>query len=973
MGQKMYAEAKRGTSSKLSIHKKKGAKMNPLLQLIECGQSYWLDNLTRRMIRSGELKRQVDECGLRGVTSNPSIFNNAISGSNDYDDQIRELVDKGLQIHEIYEQLVVTDIREACDVLMPVYDESDGIDGFISLEVSPYLAHDTEGTKSEGRHLFKTVDRPNLLIKVPGTPAGLPAIEEMLYEGININVTLLFSIQSYETVAEAYIKALGRRLAEGKPVKTITSVASFFLSRIDVLTDQLLGHRIRSGVGTGKGVRPDALLGKFAIANAKLAYQSFKKIFNGNKWKRLEEKGARVQRLLWASTSTKNPLYNDTYYVSPLIGPHTVNTMPDETIDAFVDHGIIVENSVQMEVNESQNVLKNLRKAGLNPDFITQHLLDEGVQKFIDPFDKLMTTLAEKRQQFLGKNHNSQTVTLGKYKSAVQPAFDSLRSRQFPQRIFDNDPLLWTSEPGDGETIKNRLGWLNSIEAFRERVTEIKEFVSEIKGEGLLNVLLLGMGGSSLCPEVCQKTFGAANGWLKLTVLDNTDPAAVKGIASQLDLEKTLFIVSSKSGNTSETLSFYNYFYELVKAQVKGESGKHFIAITDPATPLVAEAKKRRFRRCFENQKDIGGRFSALSYFGLVPMCLMGIDIDLFLVRANQMAYSCGPYVPPAANPAIQLGTILGIQHQLGRNKVTLVISESIGTFGYWVEQLLAESTGKGGSGLVPVEGESLGSPGVYTNDRVFVYMHTMEDNKIDIEEKLLDLEEAGHPVIRIEVRDKVNLGAEFFRWELATATAGSIMGVNPFDEPNVAESKQNTHDLLDEWGQKRQFNEGQPAFEKSGISVYYDPAHKWFDKIERKSLEDFLSSFVELAKPPDYIALLPYFLRTPERHNFLQSIRLSLRDRLKVATTLGYGPRYLHSTGQLHKGGPNKGVFIILTADSAEDIAIPGQQYGFATLQRAQALGDLHSLNSKERRVIRIHLSSQIEGGLNLLAEILK
>ncbi|OIP28720.1 MAG: transaldolase [Deltaproteobacteria bacterium CG2_30_43_15] len=944
--------------------------MNPLLQLIEYGQSCWLDNLTRRMIRSGELKRRVDEQGLRGVTSNPAIFNNAISGSNDYDDQIRELVDKGLQIHEIYEQLVVTDIREACDVLRPVYDESDGIDGFISLEVSPYLAHDTEGTRIEGRRLFQTVDRPNLLIKVPGTPAGIPAIEEMLYEGININVTLLFSIQSYEAVAEAYIRALERRLAGGKPVKNTASVASFFLSRLDVLTDQLLGHRIRSGVSAGKEPKPHELLGKFANANAKLAYQSFKQILASDRWKKLEEKGARVQRLLWASTSTKNPLYRDVCYVEPLIGTHTVNTMPDETIEAFADHGIIVKNSVEMDVNESQNVLKNLRKVGLNPDFITQQLLDEGVQKFIDPFDKLMTTIAEKRLHFLGKNHDSQTFALGKSKGAVQSALDSLRSRQFPQRIFEGDPSLWPSEPGDGEKIKNRLGWLNSIGVFRERVAEIKEFASEIKGAGFLHVVLLGMGGSSLCPEVCRETFVSCKGWPQLTVLDNTDPAAVKGIVSQVDLEKTLFVVASKSGTTGETLSFYNYFYELVKNQVKGEPGHHFIAITDPATPLVAEAQKRRFRRCFENQEDIGGRFSALSYFGLVPMCLMGMDIDLFLDRAKQMQYSCGPYVPAAANPAVQLGTILGIQHQLGRDKVTFVISEPIRTFGYWVEQLLAESTGKDGFGIVPIEGEPLGSPSIYSNDRIFVYMHTMDSNKEDIEERLLALEVAGHPVIRIEVRDKMNLGAEFFRWELATATAGSIMGVNPFDEPNVAESKQNTHDLLDEWRQKGQFNEGYPAFEESGISIHCDPTQKWFHKIEGKSVLDFLRSFVGLAKPPDYIALLPYFLRTPERHNFLQSIRLSLRDRLKVATTLGYGPRYLHSTGQLHKGGPNTGVFIILTADCAEDIAIPRQQYGFATLQRAQALGDFHSLKNKKRRVIRIHLSSQIEGGLKLLAE---
>ncbi|MFH2012759.1 MAG: bifunctional transaldolase/phosoglucose isomerase [Pseudomonadota bacterium] len=947
--------------------------MNPLLKLIEFGQSYWLDNLTRRMIRSGELKRQVDECGLRGVTSNPAIFNNSISGSNDYDDQIEKLVSDGLQVHEIYEQLVVTDIREACDVLRPVYDESEGIDGFISLEVSPYLAHDTEGTKSEAINLFKIVDRPNLLIKVPGTPAGLPAIEEMLYEGININVTLLFSIQSYEAVAEAYFKALERRVAEGKPVKNIASVASFFLSRIDVLTDQLLGHRIRSGISKGRGIKPNDLLGKFAIANAKLAYQSFKKILNSNRWKKLEEKGARVQRLLWASTSTKNPLYRDVCYVEPLIGPHTVNTMPDETIEAFVDHGIIEKNSVEMDVNESKRVLKNLRKVGLNPDVITQQLLDEGIQKFIDPFDKLMTTLAEKRLQFLAEDHDSQSITLGKSKSVVQSALASLKSRQFPQRIFEKDPSLWPSEPGDGKKIKNRLGWLNSVGTFLKRKSKIKEFALELKQAGFLHVVLLGMGGSSLCTEVCQETFGSGDGWPQMFVLDNTDPAAVKGINSQINLERTLFIVASKSGTTGETLAFYNYFYELMKKQVTEKPGRHFITITDPETPLVAESEKRGFRKCFENPGDIGGRFSALSYFGFIPMSLMGIDIDLFLERANQMQHSCGPYVPATVNPAIQLGTILGIQHLLGRNKVTFVISQSISTLGYWVEQLLAESTGKYGFGLVPVVGEFLGSPDVYSNDRIFIHIYIEEDNKGDTEEKLIALEEAGHPVIRIEVKDKLNLGGEFFRWELATATAGSIIGVNPFDEPNVTESKQNTRKLLDEFIQKGKFNEGSPSFEENRISIYCDQTNEWFNKIKGKSVEDFLSFFVGLAKSPDYIALLPYFLRTPERDNLLQYIRMYLRDNLNVATTVGYGPRYLHSTGQLHKGGPNTGLFIIFTADAEKDVIIPGKQYGFATLQLGQALGDFLSLNNKKRRVIRIHLGRDINSGLKILIESLK
>jgi transaldolase len=370
--------------------------MNPLLRLGECGQSYWLDNLTRGMIKSGDLERRVREEGLRGVTSNPAIFHKAIAGSEDYDPQIKDLVAAGKEVAEIYERLVITDIRDACDVLRPVYDASEGVDGFVSLEVSPHLAHDPEGTMLEARRLSQAVHRPNLLVKIPGTPEGIPAIEEMLYEGININITLLFAIDRYEAVAEAHLRALERRSAQGKEVSRVASVASFFLSRIDVLTDELLGNLIKAKPNPAA----EGLLGRFAIANAKLAYQCFKRMIAGDRWRRLEGKGARVQRLLWASTSTKNPRYSDVYYVEPLVGANTVNTMPNETIAAFADHGRVVSNGVESSIEEAHQVLNDLRKIGIHPEEITDQLLREGVQKFIEPFDKLMGTLAEKRRTF---------------------------------------------------------------------------------------------------------------------------------------------------------------------------------------------------------------------------------------------------------------------------------------------------------------------------------------------------------------------------------------------------------------------------------------------------------------------------------------------------------------------------------------------------------------------------------------------
>lgn len=944
--------------------------MNNLLKLIDYGQSYWLDNLTRGKIKDGELKKRVTKQGLRGITSNPAIFNKAISNSSDYDSQIKQLVNQKKSIHEIYEELTVKDVQDACDVLRPVFDESEGVDGFISLEVSPYLAHDTEGTKEEARKLFAKVNRPNCFIKIPGTKEGVPAIEEMLYEGININVTLLFSIQSYEDVANAYVNALERRLNEGKPVNAVRSVASFFLSRIDVLADQLLGHLVIPE-NYDSELRPESLLGKSAIASAKLAYQSYKKIFSGDKWQRIADAGAKVQRPLWASTSTKDPLYSDVKYVEPLIGPDTVNTLPDETIDAFADHGVIEANTIEKDVEVAHKVFDDLKRLGVDINFITDQLVNEGIQKFIDPFDNLMKTLATKREELLAEKVGKQTLSFGKSKSEVSAAFKSLNEKQFGRRLFAKDPHLWSDDPEQIKEIKIRIGWLDSMEYFLDKAAEVEEFVQGVKAAKYKYAVVLGMGGSSLSPEVSKETFGTKSGYLELHVLDNTDPAAVKDLHSKLDLSKTIFLVSSKSGTTTETLSFYRYFYQETEKVVGSSANEHFAVITDPGTPLLKEAQEKNLRHAFENPIEFGGRYSALSFFGLVPMALIGIDIKKILNNAHQMQISSGPYVPAAINPGVGLGTLLGVNQKLGRDKVTFVMSDSIKAFGLWVEQLIAESTGKEGKGLLPVEGEKLDKPEVYSNDRVFVYMFTTDDKKD--ERKIAALEKAGHPVVRIEIKDSHAIGAEYLRWEIATAAASTVMGINAFDQPNVQESKTNTKNLLKEWRQNGTFGEGNPVVAGKNISVYCNQSAEWLFDGHRKSVKDFVNTFFKLTKQHDYISTLAYFLQTPARHKLLQTLRITLRDKLKSATTLGYGPRYLHSTGQLHKGGPNEGLYVIFSADATEDVAIPGEEFGFATLQRSQALGDFRSLDDKSRRVIRVHLGKNIEEGLKELIEMVK
>ena len=945
--------------------------MNPLRQLLEFGQSYWLDNLTRDMIRGGELARRVTEEGLRGVTSNPAIFHKAISKGKEYDDQIETLVREGLAVSAIYERLVVSDIQEACDILRPVYDESAGLDGYVSLEVSPYLAHDTQASLEEARRLHRLVERPNVFIKIPGTRAGFAAIEEALYEGININITLLFSVAHYEAVAEAHLRALERRAEAGRAVDNVASVASFFLSRIDVLVDQLLGHRIQPAVTTGPGPRPEQLLGKAAIANAKLAYQHLRRVVSSDRWKRVASRGARIQRLLWASTSTKDPLYDEIRYVEPLIGPHTVNTMPAETIRAFAERGVVAT-TVERDLDGAREVMEQLAAVGVDFDHVTWQLENEGVQKFRDPFDQLMATLAERRQSILEGEIATQTIQTGSAKESVDAGLEALDDRQFGRRLYENDPSLWSSDLHEQKSIRHRLGWLDSVEAFRSRITDVTAFADHVREEGFTHVVLLGMGGSSLSPEVCREIFGPANGWPELLVLDSTDPAAVREVERRIDVAHTLFIVASKSGTTTETLSFYRYFWKATRDAVS-TPGDHFVAITDPGTPLAKEANSQGFRRTFENPEDIGGRYSALSYFGLVPMALLGLDVARLLDRALVMQRTCGPFIPAERNPGLHLGALLGLAARQGRDKVTFAPSRSLGAFGAWAEQLLAESTGKGGRGLIPVDREPPGASEVYGPDRLFVGMRESGDNDGDANTFLEARATEGHPIVRIELSDPLDIGAEFLRWEVATSMAGSILGINPFDEPNVAESKRNTSDLLEQWERDRSLSEGSTLAGDEWMTFHGEPGQAWLSQEHSRSSESVLQQFLGSVKPRDYIALLAYVHRTQAIHELLTSFRVRLRERLRIATTLGYGPRYLHSTGQLHKGGPNTGLFLLLTTDPAEDVPIPGETYGFRTLQRAQALGDYRALVDKGRRVLRVHLGGEVEAAIVHLATVLQ
>ena len=940
--------------------------MNPLVELGKSGQSPWYDYIRRGLITSGELKAMIDKDGLMGVTSNPSIFEKAIAGSTDYNPSLRQIASDVTSVKQIYETLAVRDIQDAADLMLPVYEATGARDGYVSLEVSPDLASNTKGTLEEAFRLHKAVGRPNVMIKVPATQEGIPAIEHLLSKGINVNVTLLFSVSVYEQVAWAYIAGLEKLAAAGGDVSKVGSVASFFISRIDTLVDSLLENKAKESVGPLQKANCQSLMGKVAIANAKMAYLSFETIFGSPRFLALKKQGAKVQRLLWASTGTKNPKYPDTYYVEELIGPDTVNTMPAATFTAFREHGK-VRHALQESVAEAKETMALVAECGIDMRQVSQKLLTDGAKLFVDSFDQLMSVISRKREELLGAKLDRQRYSLGTLDAPVQERLKALTKADAVRRLWAKDPTLWHSDPGHQRIIRNALGWLHVTEQQTHHLTRIKSVAESVKGAGFRHALLLGMGGSSLCPEVFRMTFGAIAGFPELHVLDSTVPAQVRSFEKKVDLSKTLCIVSSKSGSTTEPIVFYQYFFDRMK-QLKGDrAGDNFIAITDPGSLLETLAKESKFRDILPGVPEIGGRYSALSNFGIVPAAIMGVNVEHLLYRAERMRHSCDSCIPPVDNPGVRLGAALGELARQGRDKVTIITSPAISDLGAWLEQLIAESTGKEGKGIVPIDDESLGSPAVYGNDRFFAYIRYSGAPDSQQDAKVAALEQAGHPVVRIELADLVNLGEEFFLWEVATAIAGSILGINAFDQPNVQESKDYTKSFLDDYKRTGWLPDDNPIVASNGTRIYGDAANREALK-GVTSFDAGVAAHLKRIQPGDYVAINAYIERTDATHQALQSMRHTIRDAKRVATTLGYGPRFLHSTGQLHKGGPGSGVFIQITSDDAEDLAIPGEPYSFGVLKAAQALGDFLSLSKRNRRAIRVHLGGDVTVGLRKL-----
>lgn len=941
--------------------------MNPVKALESHGQAVWLDFLARGFVAKGDLKKLIDTDAVKGVTSNPAIFEKAIGSSDEYDAPIAAALKKGdVAVADLFEHIAIEDIQNAADVLKPVYDKMKGDDGFVSLEVSPYLANDTKGTITEAERLWASVKRPNLMVKVPATPEGLPAIQHLIGEGISINVTLLFAQKTYVEVAEAYLDGLEKYVAGGGDPSHVASVASFFVSRIDAQVDKQLDDKIAQANDPSEKARLAALKGKVAIANAKLAYQEYLKVFAGPRWEKLAAKGAKPQRLLWASTGVKSKDYRDTLYVEELIGKNTVNTVPPATLDAFRDHGE-VRDSLEENVEDAKKVLADLAKTGISLDKITTELVIDGVKLFADAADKLYGAVAHKRAASLGGSIGTQKLALGDgITKKVAASTEEWRASAKIRRLWHKDKSVWTRSDED-----KWLGWLNSPADEKAKLADYKDFANWVKAEGFTDAVVLGMGGSSLGPEVLAQTFAKVAGFPKLHVLDSTDPAQVRAMGAAVTIAKTLFIVSSKSGGTTEPNVMKNYFFdEVTKAVGADKAGSHFVAVTDPGSSLEKLAKTQKFARIFHGDPAIGGRYSVLSPFGLVPAAAAGLDVAKLLDLTLSMVRSCGPDVPPAENPGVQLGLAMGNAGLDGRDKVTILSSKKIADFGAWAEQLIAESTGKDGRGLIPIDGETLGEPSVYGTDRFFIDLRTSGEDDKGHDDKLAALEKAGHPVARIVMASIDHLGQEFFRFEMATAVAGSILGINPFNQPDVEAAKIKTRELTESFERTGSLPPETPVVSSKEADLYTDESNAELLKKAGANgdLASWLKAHFRRVTPGDYVALLAYVERDGAHIDTLQHMRMAVRDKKKVATTAEFGPRFLHSTGQAYKGGPDTGVFLQITADDAKDLAIPDYRASFGVIKAAQARGDFGVLTDRNRRALRVHLKGDIKTGLAML-----
>ncbi len=904
---------------------------NNSMRLFESGQSVWLDNIRRGLIKNGKLAKDIERGIIRGVTSNPSIFRKAITNSQDYENALIPMALANVDEKYIFTQLTVEDIRNAADLFRDLYISSQGNDGFVSLEVSPLYAHDPEETLVQAKSVWKAVNRPNLMIKIPVTNEILPVITELTAAGINLNLTLIFSPEQYEQAAEAYIAGLRQRIEKGETIDKIRSVASIFVSRVDTKIDSMLAET---------GVSTRSLQGKAAIRNAQKIYNRSLMIFNDENFGNIRERGGNAQRVLWASTSVKNKLFKQTYYVDALVGENTVNTVPPSTLDALLK-SCETKPSLPVPEDEIEAFFVSLQNAGINIDAVYAQLEDEGIAAFMTDYNATLD-LIRLRCEGIRKN-------MGQLQNVIEESFQKFDRESVMRRIFSKDPTVWTFNTQSYPEIRSRLGWLDTYKTTESVITDYIALRNELKKEGVSQILLIGTGGTSIVPEVIANIFDSETD-IKITVIDSTDPVEIAEVRKGYDPKSTLFIVSSKSGNAIEIHALMDYFFAQTKETFKDKAGSRFIAITDSGSALEKIASDLGFRHIFHTDSSVGGRFSALTAYGIFPAILMGLDHQIISQKVTEMMKNCSPSLPAHRNEGAALGTFIGTAAIYGKDKLTIIADPAFSSFGSWLELIIAESTGKEGKGIVPIDLEPELEDKSYANDRFFVYIN--HDNTY--RDRVQKLQEQGYPVYEIAVDDEYDLFAEFYRWEIAVSVACSILYVNPFDQPDVLGGKICTSAKINEIHENGVLKEPEPVWEDEQTEV--STREELGDLSQCRNYNEIITRFISKAKSgKDYIAVIAFLPTNEESTIWLQQLRRTILQCTKCATMIGFGPRFLHSTDQLFKGGPNNGFFIQVVTDHSDDILISNEYMSFKKLEQAQALENFESLSEKGRHVIRI------------------
>ncbi len=898
--------------------------------------------LSRVILASAALREKVRKEEITGLIHEAAQTEKDLVLNHAYDSSVRQWSLKGRSVPQILDHLLMEDARAAADLLLPMFKHSEGEKGFVSLAMDPRLFADPAGILQEAQRLWKAVKHPNLLIQIPATAEGLAAMELCLVEGIGVHATMIFSAERMEDVADAYWRALQQRTQAGKKLHHVFALASFTPRPLEEKVDLLLEEK-QAGLKGALKQLCRKLTGKTAQAIDCLARRRLHEKFSQEPFMHWSLNGARRLKLLTEESFRPPPEETQGSSGQPAPAFPEADCTPLKIWQASADSEKDPHHHGGARLEKASQVIGQLETLDISLSALSRQLEEQGLRSGSALQESLLAVIAEKREAVLLESR--QNISFGPLEETFRGTLEALSRAQFGRRLWSLDPTLWKAEdPVHQEEIGKRLGWLKVVEWMQPQIEGINQFVDRVRRAGFTHALLCGMGGSTLAPEVLRETFGITKGYLDLTVLDSTDPAAVLAAGARSNLETTLFIISTKSASTVETSAFFQYFWEKIRTLKGLRAGENFIAITDPGTAMEQAARKCQFRQVFLNPPDIGGRYAALSFTGMVPAALMGVNIARLLERAKRLSMACSPWIGPVHNAALTLGALIGTAAMAGRDKLTLILSEKISSFGNWVEQILADSTGKDGRGVIPIEGEPLGNAELYGKDRLFVYLRI--GSKLD--KHVNALIKAGHPVVTLQLEDGFDLGAEFLRWEIATATACWILQVNPFDQPNVQEAKDITREILTEYAHK-----GRIPIVPGAVS----PRDVRFQHL--------LARHLHAVKKGDYVALVAFFERNLRRVKLFQEIRVALRQLTKAPTTVGFGPRYLHTTGQLHKGGTNSGVFIQFCAYDNMEAEVPGTQYSFDKLITAQAMGDYAALEGRHRRILLVDLEKDVEGGL--------